>query len=271
MVNVSVLSQNPAAVNCGIITGSHRSLIVDSGPGPTTATRLIRRAQELSVTVTGGSHPIDAVITHDHWDHFFGNATLAAAGAEHIHVSQSFASDQEATAWIALDAVRNAPETADFARELPEDPNELLVKVSPVDTSPGDIGEIDLGDCRVEFHVLGGHSTADLIVRLFDAGIVFAGDLVEEGDPPQAGNDASLSEWVASLRTLLSFPEASVFVPGHGMPVDRDFVERQLADIEGLRMNQADAEVALPARAMPGDHDRSLPREQVIRPVGAGR
>ena len=271
MVNVSVLSQNPAAVNCGIITGSHRSLIIDSGPGPSTAARLARRAQQLSIEVSGSSNPIAAVITHDHWDHFFGNATLSAAGVDTFHVSESFASDQEATAWIALDAVRHAPETAEFATELPEDPSELLVRVSPVDASPGDIGRIDLGDCRVEFHVLGGHSTADLVVRLIDEGIVFTGDLVEEGDPPQAGSDASLSEWVSSLRTLLSFPEAAVFVPGHGVPVDRDFVERQLADLEGLRMNQADAEVALPARAMPGDHDRSLPREQVIRPAGAAR
>lgn len=270
MVNVSVLSQNPAAVNCGIITGANASLIVDSGPGPSAAKQLAARAQQLSLEATGRVNPLAAVITHDHWDHFFGNATLAAAGVETFHGSQSFAGDQEASAWIALDAVRNAPETAEFAAELPEDPGDLLVDVSPVDAPGADSG-LDLGDCRVEFHVLGGHSTADLVVRLIDQGIVFAGDLIEEGDPPQAGNDASLSEWVTSLHTLLSFSEATVFVPGHGVPVDREFVERQLADLEGLRVNQADAEVALPARVMPGDHDRTLPRERVIFPVGAER
>ncbi|GAA1943228.1 MBL fold metallo-hydrolase [Brevibacterium antiquum] len=270
MVNVSVLSQNPAAVNCAIITGSRASLIVDSGPGPSTAKHLADTAQHLSLKVTGRVNPIAAVITHDHWDHFFGNATLAAAGIETFHVSESFAGDQEATAWIALDAVRNAPETAEFASELPEDPSSLIVDVSPVDAAESGVA-LDLGDCRVEFHVLGGHSTADLVVRLPDQGIVFTGDLVEEGAPPQAGNDASLSEWVTSLHTLLSFPETTVFVPGHGVPVDRDFVARQLEDIDGLRSNQADAEVALPARTMPGDHDRSLPREQVICPAGAGQ
>lgn len=270
MVNVSVLSQNPAAVNCGIITGSQRSLIIDSGPGPSTAKHLADRAQHLCLEVTGRVNPIAAAVTHDHWDHFFGNATLAAAGVETFHVSDSFARDQEATAWIALDAVRNAPETAEFASELPEDPSDLIVDVSPADAAESGV-VLDLGDCRVEFHVLGGHSTADLVVRLVDQGIVFTGDLVEEGDPPQAGNDASLSEWVNSLHTLLSFPETTVFVPGHGVPVDRDFVVRQLEDIDGLRSNQADAEVALPARTMPGDYDRSLPREQVICPAGAGR
>lgn len=264
MAKVSVLSLNPAAVNCGIVTGGERSLIIDSGPCPTVASHLLHRAQALSTELVGSPHPVEAVITHDHWDHFFGNGTLAAAGVEIFYTSQSFAADQEATSWIALDGVRNAPENAEFAEELPEDPSALIVEVSPVDGSPGEVGEIDLGDCRVEFHVLGGHSTADLVVRLPDLGIVFTGDLVEEGASPQAGNDASLSEWVRSLRTVLAFPEATVFIPGHGVPVDREFVERQLEDIDGLRMNQADAEVALPARTMPGDYDRTLPREITI-------
>ncbi|GAA1843407.1 MBL fold metallo-hydrolase [Brevibacterium marinum] len=271
MVNVSVLSQNPATVNCGIITGAHRSLIVDSGPGPSTATRLVRRAEQLNLEATGRPHPIDAVTTHDHWDHFFGNGTLAAAGVETFYVSESFARDQEASAWIALDAVLNAPETADIAEELPTDPTALIVATTPIDAGPGSGATIDLGDCRIEFHVLSGHSTADVVVRLVDHGIVFTGDLVEEGDPPQAGSDASLSEWAAGLRMLLSFSEATVFVPGHGVPVDRAFVERQLADIDGMRMNQADAEVALPARVMPGDCDRAIPREEVICPAASKR
>ncbi|UVI37179.1 MBL fold metallo-hydrolase [Brevibacterium spongiae] len=261
MVKVSVLSQNPAAVNSGIVVGDERVLIIDSGPGPSAAAHLLDRAKTLSVEVGGGPVPIEVAITHDHWDHFFGNGTLAAAGVDVFHASSSFAADQEATSWIALDGVRTAPETSGFAEELPEDPSALVVEVSPVDASPGDVGEIDLGGCRVEFHVLGGHSTADLVVRLPELGVVFTGDLVEEGAPPQAGSDASLSEWVSSLRTILSFPEARIFVPGHGVPVDHEFVECQLADIDGLRMDQSDAEVALPSRAMPGDHDRSLPRE----------
>lgn len=264
MANVRVLSQDPAAVNCGIVAGGERTLIIDSGPGPSAAAHLYSRAQQLSIEATGTANPIEAVITHDHWDHFFGSSTLAASGVDGFHSSASFAADQEATSWIALDGVRNNPETAEFAEELPGDPSALIVEVLPVDASPGDVGEIDLGDCRVEFHVLGGHSTADLVVRLPDIGVVFTGDLVEEGAAPQAGSDASLSEWVASLRTILSFAEATTFVPGHGVPVDREFVERQLADIDGLRMNQADAEMALPSRTMPGEHDRSLPREITI-------
>jgi glyoxylase-like metal-dependent hydrolase (beta-lactamase superfamily II) len=240
------------------------SLLIDAGPGPTAAQRLVERAGRLGEGIRGPEpqpQPIDLVLTHDHWDHFFGAAAAVSAGVAAVHASTSFAADQEATAWIALDGVRRGEGEAEYRAELPEDPGELVVDVSPVDPSPAEVGHLDLGDCPVEFHVLGGHSTADLVVRLPELGIVFTGDLVEEADPPQAGADSALSDWARSLHTLLEFPEASVFVPGHGVPVDREFVVRQLADLEGMRAGQADAEVALPARAMPGDHDRSVPRQ----------
>ncbi|RBP62354.1 glyoxylase-like metal-dependent hydrolase (beta-lactamase superfamily II) [Brevibacterium sanguinis] len=259
MATVTVLSFDPARVNCAIITGRSRTLIVDAGPGPRSARTLAARAAELSVAATGRRTPVDVVTTHDHWDHFFGNRTLRDEGAETVWASPAFAADQEATAWIALDALRRDPEHAGFAADLPANPSDLVVEVTPVPD-----GGLDLGGSRAEFHVLGGHSTSDVVVRLPDEGIVLTGDLVEEGDPPQAGGDAALAEWARSLDALLSFPEARVFVPGHGVPVDRGFVERQRDDLDGFRRMGADAEVALPARSMPGEHDRSVPRESAL-------
>lgn len=268
MVSVHVLSLNPATINCGIITGTHSSLIVDSGPGPASGREIRRRAMQLrkeaeahAETAISGPGAVDVAITHDHWDHFFGSAALVDAGARTVYASRSFAADQEATAWIALDSVRRGGGTQDYRAALPVDPNDLIVDVRPVDGPDSTASRIELGDCPVEFHVLGGHSTADLVVRLPEHGIVFTGDLVEEGGPPQAGADASLSEWAHSLHTLLSFSEATIFVPGHGVAVDRAFVERQLQDLEGLRQKQGEGDVGLPARAMPENPDRSIPRE----------
>ena len=260
-MTTTVLTFDPAAVNSGIITGTDRTLIVDSSPGPATAARLAERAQELSRAAAEVVTPIDLVITHDHWDHHLGAAALVAAGIDRVFASPAFAADQEGSTWLSLDGLRSNPETADFAAGLPEDPGALVVDVTPIAEAGEPPTTIDLGDSVVELHVLGGHSTADVVVRVPESGIVFTGDLIEETDPPQAGADASLSQWAAGLRTLLSFPEAKTFVPGHGVPVDREFVERQLDDIEGMRSRQDDAEVALPARAMPGDHDRTVPRE----------
>lgn len=262
MTRVRILSFDPAAINCGIIVGTDRTLLVDAGPGPAAAAHLVERAGRLGEGV-GGERPrtMELAITHDHWDHFFGAAAAVSAGVTAVYASSSFAADQEATAWIALDGVAGGDFPDDFRSSLPDNPGDLIVDVSPVDPSPGNVWHLDLGSCPVEFHVLGGHSTADLVVRLPELGVVFAGDLVEEAAPPQAGADAALSQWASSLHTLLSFTEAKTFVPGHGVPVDRDFLARQLADIEGLMVDQGDAEVALPARSMPGDHDRSIPRE----------
>lgn len=293
MTTIPVLTFDPAAVNCAIITGSDRSLIVDAGPGPTAAAALAARAAELSREANEIVTPIDLVITHDHWDHHLGAAALVAAGVDRVFASPAFAADQAASTWIALDALRTNPDTAAFARELPEDPGDLLVEVTPIAETGAGPTTIDLGDFPVELSVLGGHSTADVIVSLPEAGIVFTGDLVEEGAAPQAGADASLSHWVESLHALLALPGAEVFVPGHGVPVDRAFVERQLADIDGFRLASVpaqrpgadlstggfgadsedvwedaqehehgpDAEVTLPTRVMSGESDRAVPRE----------
>ena len=69
-----------------------------------------------------------------------------------------------------------------------------------------------------------------------DAGVVFAGDLVEEGAPPLYGDDAFPYEWPATLDRLLALAPATV-VPGHGDVVDHGFVAGQgdqLAALAGL-------------------------------------
>lgn len=72
-----------------------------------------------------------------------------------------------------------------------------------------------------------GHTNSDISVTV--AGVVFAGDLVEESGPPSFG-DAYPLDWPIALDGLLKSVEG-VVVPGHGRPVDRAFVEQQRADI----------------------------------------
>jgi glyoxylase-like metal-dependent hydrolase (beta-lactamase superfamily II) len=62
--------------------------------------------------------------------------------------------------------------------------------------------------------------------------VVFAGDLVEESvlrnGVPGFGDDCFPMEWPATLDLLIGLltPD-SVVVPGHGLPVDKDFVDEQ--------------------------------------------
>jgi glyoxylase-like metal-dependent hydrolase (beta-lactamase superfamily II) len=81
-----------------------------------------------------------------------------------------------------------------------------------------------------------GHTSGDLIVRIPDADTVLAGDLIEESAEraavPGFGDDCYPFEWPLTLDIVLGLTTArSVVVPGHGAPVDRDFVERQRNDI----------------------------------------
>ena len=93
---------------------------------------------------------------------------------------------------------------------------------------------LDLGDRLVELvHPGRGHTGGDLVVRVPDADVVLAGDLVEQTDRgrPAFGSDCYPMEWPLTLDVVLSLPRGPVVVPGHGAVVDRDFVEVQRNEI----------------------------------------
>jgi glyoxylase-like metal-dependent hydrolase (beta-lactamase superfamily II) len=74
-----------------------------------------------------------------------------------------------------------------------------------------------------------GHTDNDLVVHVPDAGVVFAGDLVEEGAPPSFG-DAFPLAWPATVDGILGL-RPDVVSPGHGDPVDTAFVRAQRAEL----------------------------------------
>jgi glyoxylase-like metal-dependent hydrolase (beta-lactamase superfamily II) len=69
-------------------------------------------------------------------------------------------------------------------------------------------------------------------VRLDDADVLLAGDLVEESGMPAFGPDCFPMEWPLSLDLALQLVgPGTVVVPGHGAPVDLDFVQEQRSSI----------------------------------------
>ena len=95
---------------------------------------------------------------------------------------------------------------------------------------------LDLGDRYVELvHPGRGHTAGDLVVRVPDADVVLAGDLVEEAEggdvpgvrrrllPAWSGRSPSTPCWGCHAATVV--------VPGHGAVVDREFVEEQRNEI----------------------------------------
>jgi glyoxylase-like metal-dependent hydrolase (beta-lactamase superfamily II) len=106
---------------------------------------------------------------------------------------------------------------------------------------------LDLGGRPVHLLHLGrGHTDHDLVVAVPDVGVVFAGDLVEQGAPPDM-EDAVVAEWPATLDALLALGPRTV-VPGHGDPVDPAFVAAQQAELaEVAALHAAVADGSLPA------------------------
>lgn len=191
---VYVLVAEPEAVTIGLIVGSEGALVVDTGSSPDQG-RQIRA----SVSEVTDQPVVGAVATHAHYDHSFGLAAfddLVTIGHESLR-----------------DRLTNPPN------------REIAVATA-----------LDLGGRRVEIaHIGQGHTEGDLVVVVPDADIIFTGDLLESAGPPHFGDDCFPAEWAATLDGVIGLmTERSQAIPGHGEPVNREFVFQQRGEIAGV-------------------------------------
>ncbi len=202
-------------MNVGLLVGAHTALVVDSG------TSLARgqwiRAAATQVT----SAALLLVNTHCHFDHTFGNAAFKA-GEIYGHSNCAAAlrdsgEEQRASVLAAVD-------DEDLVRQIAASP-----LVAPGRIVQNEL-ELDLGGHRVRlWHPGRGHTDGDLCIQSLTTGALFAGDLVEEGNPPSFGDSYPL-DWPNTLEGLLQ-ATPSLVVPGHGQTVTAKFVERQRRQI----------------------------------------
>lgn len=223
---IYVITTDPAAVNSYVVVGTSAALLIDTGSGPRQAQQILSAARNIT------DLPIAVLNTHDHWDHYFGNAHMKTEGVEDFYASERFSQDQAASAWLQLQEVPAGSEP-----DLPEDPTELIVDPTRI-VAHGDA--IDLGGTQITVREYSGHTESDLVLQVADALIV--GDLIEEGAPPQFGDDALPSAWAQTLRGILTIDGVSVYCPGHGQPVDKAFVQAQADDVAAVAAQLADPE-----------------------------
>lgn len=204
-------------LSVGLVIGSRNCLVVDTRSNPDQGAELHAAVGEVT------RRPCTVVLTHAHFDHCLGTAAfLPATVWAHVRCQRDLARGGAAQYAEALAWSR--------AQQLP-DP----VPVCPVvpDHPVIDCVELDLGDRLVLLtHPGRGHTDHDLVVWLPDAGVLFAGDLVEQGADPDF-TDAYPLEWPATLTRLLRL-DPRVVVPGHGNPVDAAFVTAQRDDLAVL-------------------------------------
>jgi glyoxylase-like metal-dependent hydrolase (beta-lactamase superfamily II) len=198
----------------GAVIGAAGAVVIDTRSTHLQADELLRELQAL----TAG--PVTAVNTHHHWDHSFGNARcLPAAIWGHDRCAEVLRSGGET---MRRRVMASHPE---LAAELGR------VEIVPPNHTFDETATVDLGDRTVELRYLGhGHTDNDIVALVPDAGVLFAGDLLENDAPPSFG-DAYPLAWAETVGERLLPLVREVVVPGHGDPAGRDFAERQAGEL----------------------------------------
>ncbi|WP_104105817.1 MBL fold metallo-hydrolase [Nocardioides sp. 616] len=207
--------------NVTVVAGDRGLVVVDTHGSTTAGRAVVDDVRRLGVG------EVTAVVnTHWHFDHTFGNEAFREAyGALPVHAHE------EALAELASGAARVRERYA--ASDDPHRDDVLATNVVlPTDTFSS-VRVLDLGDRTLELvHPGRGHTAGDLVVRVPDVDLLLAGDLVEQSAAPSYGPDSWPFEWPLALDVVLSLTTSrSVVVPGHGAPVDREFVEQQRAEV----------------------------------------
>jgi glyoxylase-like metal-dependent hydrolase (beta-lactamase superfamily II) len=239
-------------VNVGVVAGERGLLVVDTHTSEAAARLTLEQVRRL-----GAGEVVAVVNTHEHFDHTFGNVVFAEEydGAQLLIHETAAANLPAHAAALQQEAARGAETPDDPDRDRHREIAETRVLV-PDDTFSS-ARVVDLGDRLVELvHPGRGHTGGDAVVRVPDADVLFAGDLVEESavrkGVPGYGNDSFPLEWPATLDLVISMlGDDSLVVPGHGMPVDKDFVLEQrgsigvvaetIHDLAGRGVPEADA------------------------------
>lgn len=207
----------------GLVLGTRRALLVDTRGDD-------RQGAELAAAVRGVTAlPLLVAITHAHFDHCFGTSAFAGAPVyAHAGCAAELAAtaDAQRTEWTAYYRGRGDDSTARaLAATDPPLPDR------PVCPHPGDRHALDLGGrAAVLVHPGPGHTGHDLAVHVPDAGVVFAGDLLENGAPPSYGPDSFPDRWAGSVAALLDMG-ATTLVPGHGDPMSAGRASAQRAEL----------------------------------------
>lgn len=248
-------------LSIGLVLGDGECLVVDARGD---------RAQgdELSAAVRKvTSAPWTVAITHAHWDHSFGTESLLPS---EVWGHRNCRSD------LVTNGARQRAEVVAWYREQGRTADaEHAAAVQPVlpDRLVDGRTEVDVGGRRVVLAYLGrGHTDGDLVVHVPDAGVVYAGDLVEQGAPP-AFEDAWPLDWPATVGGILGLGP-DVVVPGHGDPVDASFVTAQQDELAVMAALCTQVvyggyshRAALSRSPYPGDVlDTAIRRTRSIRP-----
>jgi glyoxylase-like metal-dependent hydrolase (beta-lactamase superfamily II) len=188
--------------NVGVVLGDDAALVVDTGMGPANGDVVLSEARRLA-----GGRRLLLTLTHFHPEHGFGAARLADDARIVYNGRQAAELADEGEAFIELFKTFG-PEVAEALQGV--------VLVQPHETYESTT-ELDLGGRSVTLREVGGaHTAGDQVVLVPDAGVLFAGDLVENRFFPIVfGDVADGPAWIERMDALRRLAP-TIVVPGHG-------------------------------------------------------
>ena len=207
---------DPLDISVTVVAGSDGLLLVDTRCNPREADEIRSDVAELS------SLPIRWVAnTHAHYDHSFGNQQFAGAEILGHHLIPTHFAEYEAPRLAAWTANPSASPQYDWTG----------VRLTPPTVPVSTVHELNLGNRIVRLHPLPpGHTDTDLVVEIPDAATWLVGDVIEQSGPPMYGSGSFPLGWPDVLDTLAgAIGPADVLIPGHGSPVNREFLLEQAA------------------------------------------
>lgn len=236
-----VLTTEGSKLNTGLIVGTERAMVIDTGGGPRQGREILDAVREKTQL------PLVVVNTHAHYDHFFGNAVFASDGVTEFWAHDNCAEEISENG----DAQRGA--LAEFEPEMAAGEGENVELVVPNALVRDQPVLVDLGGQTATLFYLGrGHTDGDLLVGTTTT--LYAGDLVEQGAHPSF-EDSYPEEWAGALRHLSALRHRYEFlIPGHGEPCSDRFV-KTMADTMTTAVRQARQSI----RDTPSDATKAIP------------
>jgi glyoxylase-like metal-dependent hydrolase (beta-lactamase superfamily II) len=257
-------------VNVGLVGGDHGLLVVDTHASEVAARRVIEQVRALGV-----GEVVGVVNTHQHFDHTFGNVVFLEEYGDPARGLPIYAHDS-----VPDDLAVSAPALQAEARDddsRPEHADIAAARVLAPTATFSSAKAVNLGGRYVELvHPGRGHTGGDVVVRVGDADVLFAGDLVEESAArsgvPGYGDDCFPMEWPVTMDLVLQLLDpGSVVVPGHGLPVDKEFVEEQRSAIGVVAETIRDlASRGVPVADALDATEWPYPKEELARAVARG-
>lgn len=203
----------------GAVAGERSTLLVDAGNSPAHARLFLAELARLQV-----APPQFLVLTHWHWDHVFGAATIALPTVAHQETRRRMV---EMAGWdwsdAALDERVAAGVEIEFCRDMikAELPDRTDLILRPPDIAFTERVELDLGSVSAQLiHVGGDHAADSTIVYIPEDRVVFMSDCLAPDlyYPPRRYTTRRLFPLIDQLLQC----EADFYLMGHNPePVSR--------------------------------------------------